>query len=71
MFNLWEIDNSESESNSLLMVYEGISSTVDGVTKIKAKIVGGKGKYKKASETATCTSINGFINDGTGVINLN
>ena len=70
-FNMWEIDNSERESSSLLMSYEGISTTADGVTKVKAKIVGGKGKYKNASGTANWTSINGFIKDGTGVIDLN
>lgn len=69
-FNMWELEGTKPGKDVLLVSYEGISSTPDGVTKIKAKIVGGKGKYKGATGDLKWTSINGFINNGLGKINL-
>lgn len=69
-FNMWEIDNSKPEEDVLHMAYEGISSSPDGITKIKAIIVGGEGKYKTASGTASWVSVNGFIKEGSGILKL-
>ncbi|NRA66811.1 MAG: hypothetical protein HRU19_20145 [Pseudobacteriovorax sp.] len=69
-FNMWELEGSKIGEDTLLVSYEGLSSTPNGVTKIRAKIVGGKGKYLGATGELKWTSVNGFIDSGKGTINL-
>ncbi|MDX1960268.1 MAG: hypothetical protein SFU98_16990 [Leptospiraceae bacterium] len=68
-FNMFELTGNKEDV--LYMSYNGISTDyATGVTKIEATIVGGKGKYKDASGNLKWTSINGFIEDGIGVLYL-
>lgn len=68
-FSMFELTGNKEDL--LYMSYNGISTDyATGVTKIEAAIVGGKGRYKEASGNLIWTSINGFIEEGSGVLVL-
>lgn len=68
-YNMFELTGNPDDI--LYVSYDGISSDyITGITKIKAVIIGGKGKYKGAKGQLNWTSINGFIENGKGTISL-
>ncbi len=68
-FNMFELTGNKEDI--LYMSYNGLSTDyATGVTKIEAVIVGGKGRYNEASGNLKWISINGFIDEGSGVLIL-
>jgi hypothetical protein len=70
-FNMFELEGSAPGTDLLYFSYNGISTDYQtGKTIIEATIIDGKGKYEGASGTAKWISINGFIDEGSGIIKL-
>jgi hypothetical protein len=70
-FNMFELEGSTPGIDMLYISYNGVSTDYStGKTIIEATIIGGKGKYDGASGTAKWISINGFIEEGGGIIKL-
>ncbi len=71
--NMFEMEGSPAESDLLFLSYEAESFKIDG-TKVtivvKGRFVGGSGKYKDASGELRVVSVNGYINEGNGIIKL-
>lgn len=71
--NMFEIDGSPPDTDVLFLAYESSAFQVQGskiTITVNGRFVGGKGKYAKAAGDLEVTSVNGFIGQGKGVLQL-
>ncbi len=71
--NMFEATGAVPDSDLLYLAYEG-GISAGGTTvsvAVKGRFIGGTGRYKGATGEVEPTSLNGFFNNGKGLLNLN
>ncbi len=70
-FNMFELEGTAAGADELYVAYEATSFDGDtGSVSVGATVIGGKGRYDGASGQMHWVSTNGFIERGTGVLQL-
>lgn len=70
-FNMFELEKSAPGTDELYVAYRATSFDSDtGTVDVEGEVIGGKGRYQGATGRMTWSSTNGFIERGTGVLNL-